>query len=84
MWEYKIAHYPKENERAIFREDEIDTWWLTADKKRTREKKYAKRFLHEDEAVWALVTIKMTWELEEKKPSKPKVVADTWGGLSFG
>jgi hypothetical protein len=42
-----IAHYPRENERAIMRVNEDSVQWLTRNEEWTREQKRAKRFYHE-------------------------------------
>lgn len=56
--EYKIAHFPRENERAIFREFEDMKQWLNTDMVRTSNKKLAMRFLHEQDVLSALSIVK--------------------------
>lgn len=80
MREYKIAHFPRENERAIMRVNEDDVWWLAPEKVWTKKKERAKRYFHESEAISNLAIIKMSkWELEEEKPYRPEAVAQSWG-----
>ena len=84
--EYKIACYPRENERAIFRENEEKTEWLTAQQTWTREKSHAMRFLHKKDCESALSIIKFkkclkTEEeyIEEKRIEKR--VKQSWDEL---
>lgn len=78
--DYNIAHFPRENERALFKTDGETALWLQPNNSRLPNKSSARRFLHEDSAVWCLLTIRMCWEpapyiqstVEEKK---------TWGEL---
>lgn len=81
--DYMIAHFPKENERAIMRVNEDETWWLASGKVWTKHKERAKRFYHESDAAWALVGVRMSkWWYEEEKPYRPNDVAQSWGELS--
>ena len=48
--DYMIAHYPRDNERAIMRTSEDDAQYLSSNNEWTREKKRAKRFYHRDSA----------------------------------
>lgn len=59
MWEYNIAYFRRENERAIMRRNEEEVRRLSPDKIRTKKKQRAKRFFHEDTARSALVLIRM-------------------------
>ena len=75
--EYKIAHFKRENEWSIFRKFEDMIQWLDSRNVRVNSKKLAKRFLHEQDAISALIFIKTQWELkteeqytEEKKEEK--------------
>ena len=69
--DYKIAHFSKENERAIFREEWDSKQWLTADRIRTKNPSLAWRYLHEQDCVSALSIIKRgrihTWENRRRK-----------------
>jgi hypothetical protein len=56
--EYKIAHFPRENERAIMRINEDGTWWLSPENVWTQKKERAKRFYHESEVRSALSIVK--------------------------
>lgn len=77
--DYKIAHFPRENERALFKTDWEDALWLRWDNSWTPNKSSARRFLHEDSAVWCLITIRQVWEPEVYVPEKEK---QSWGELS--
>lgn len=81
--DYKIAHFPRENERAIMRVYEDDTWWLSPEKIWTKKKERARRFFHESEATSALSIVKMSkWKYEEEeKPYRPEGVVQSWGEL---
>lgn len=80
--EYKIAHFKRDNEWSIFRKFEDMIQWLDSRTVRVNSKKLAKRFLHEQDVISALIFIRSKeWELKtekeyneeaEKKPSKPK------------
>lgn len=66
--EYKIAHFPRENERAIFREFENMKQWLNTDMVRTSNKKLAMRFLHEQDVLSALSIVKTKkWGLKTEE-----------------
>lgn len=66
--EYKIAHSPRENERAIFREFENMKQWLNTDMVRTSNKKLAMRFLHEQDVLSALSIVKTKkWGLKTEE-----------------
>lgn len=82
--DYRIAHFPIENERAIMRQNEDEIWWLSPEKIWTKKKERAKRFFHESEATSALSIIKMSkWKYdEEEKPYRPDDVAQSWDELS--
>ena len=77
---YKIAHFPVDNERALFKADGDNKLWLCPDNSWSKDERLARRFIREDSAVWCLLTIRMCWEptpyiqstVEEKK---------TWGEL---
>ena len=58
MWEYKINHYSKENERVIIKENDNETRYLSPEQIRTRKKKRAKKFFHEEDAVSAFISIR--------------------------
>ena len=66
--EYKIAHFPRENEWSIFRKCEDMVQWLDSRTIWVSSKKLAKRFLHEQDAVWALIFIRSKqWELKTEE-----------------
>ena len=67
MREYKIWHYPRENERIIYRTDGDTAQYFTSQKLWASDKKQAKRFLHQQEAVSALVIIKRSWDLKTEE-----------------
>jgi hypothetical protein len=67
MREYRIAHFPKENERSIFRQSGDRIQRLSSQKVWTKEKQRAKRYLHEQDCVSALITTKMQWELKTEE-----------------
>lgn len=84
--EYKIAHFSKENERAIFkREDDTDRW-LCRDNSWSENSKHARRFLHEDTAVSALITIRRGWEIDITSTRKSELgehkEKELWSELS--
>lgn len=85
--EYKIAHYPKENERAIFRESWDTKQWLSSNKIWTKNERWAWRYLHESDCVSALSIIKFSkWlkteeEYIEEKKEEGKI-KQSWGELS--
>lgn len=56
---YKVAHRWEDNEWSIFRQDGDLVQWLAPELVWTREKKYAKRFLHKQDVESALSIIKM-------------------------
>lgn len=56
---YKVAHRWKDNEWSIFREDGDIVQWLAPELVWTKEKRYAKRFLHKQDVESALSIIKM-------------------------
>ena len=56
---YKVAHRWEGNEWSIFRQDGDLVQWLAPELVWTREKKYAKRFLHKQDVESALSIIKM-------------------------
>ena len=62
--DYFIAHFPRENERAIFKKDDDDAMWLSWNNEWTLDKWKAIRFYHEDSAVWALISIRRWWEID--------------------
>lgn len=82
--EYKIAHYNKDNERAIFRELEWIREWLWYGMRRWKEED-AKRYWHESDSVSALITIRLWWIqdalLQEKKESEEKSEKTSWSEL---
>lgn len=59
--EYFIAHWNKENERAIFRKDEDEeiTQRLSSNMVWSRDKWYARKFLHKQDAESVLTIVKM-------------------------
>jgi len=62
MAEYQIAHFTRENERAIKKETDHGDMRLSIDhgeRVRTPKEARAKRFFHQDAVESALVTIKM-------------------------
>lgn len=85
MWEYKIAHYKKENERAIFREKEWVRWWLCYDNWWGKERE-AKRYLHESDCISAFISIRKKWGIEDtskqgKKGCEEKLEKTSWSEL---
>lgn len=58
--EYKIAYFPKENERAIFREFEWMKQWLIWEMVWSSNKKLARKFLHEQDCKSALSIVKFS------------------------
>lgn len=82
MRDYMIAHYPKENERAIMRVSEDDVQRLSAKDEWTREKKRARRFFHQDTAEWALVLARMRKWLKIEEPERPKQEKQSWDEFS--
>lgn len=79
--DYRIAHYPESNERAIMRVNEDDKRWLAPEWVRTKKEARAKRYFHEDSAISTLTKIKFKWDLEEEKPYRPEVAAQSWHEL---
>ena len=77
MWDYFIAHYPKDNERAIMRVSEDDAEYLSSKNEWTREKKRAKRFYHKDSAEWALVLCKIKWKRKKGYSTSEDQVVST-------
>ena len=77
--EYFIAHWSKENERAIFRQDEEwdVTQWLSWELVWTREKRYAKKFLHEQDAVSSLSIIKSKWDLRTEEQYIEEIIENS-------
>ena len=72
--EYKIAHYKRENEWSIFRKFEDMIQWLDSRTVRVNSKKLAKRFLHEQDAISALIFIRSKeWELKTEKEYREEV-----------
>ena len=65
--EYKIAHFPKENERAIFRKFEWMEQWLRPWMVWSKDKRNAKRFLREQDATSVLIFIRTQWELKTEE-----------------
>ena len=82
MRDYMIAHYSKINERAIMRVSEDYVQRLSNKDERTTEKKWAKRFYHEDDAKWALVLVKVKW-VKEEELKRPDIEKQSWDELSF-
>lgn len=80
MWDYMIAHYPKERERAILRVNDDEAQWLSWKNEWTREQRRAKRFFHKDVAEWALVLAKMKW-LKEEWLYRPELEKQSWNEL---
>ena len=78
-WDYMIAHYPRENERAIMRVNEDSVQWLTRNEEWTREQKRAKRFYHEADVKWALILARRKCLKEEELHRK--VEKQSWGEL---
>ena len=77
--DYKIAHFTRENERAIFKTDWENKLWLQPDSSWSNRMDSARRFFHEDVATWALLQIRMKWEPEIKTPEREK---QSWSELS--
>lgn len=76
--EYKIAHFHRENERAIFRKYEDMVQWLSSQMVRTAKKQRAMRFLHEQDCVSALSVIKMSkWELKTEEEYIEEKIGET-------
>ena len=72
--EYKIGHYRKENERAIFREFEDMKQRLTREMVWTSNKKLAKRFLHKQDCESALSIVKFSkWLKTEEEYIEEKI-----------
>lgn len=85
--DYRIAHFSKENERAIFREEWDTKQWLTADRIRTKNPSLAGRYLHEQDCVSALSIIKFSkWLKTEEEYIQEKIeegkIKQSWGELS--
>lgn len=76
MWEYKIVN--SDLWYNIYRKRELDHWmfnleFLWANLKRIKDKDYAKIFYHKEDAMSALVTIKMKWwNVEPKEETETK------------
>ena len=86
--DYKIAHYLKENERAIFRESWDTKQWLSSNKIWTKNERWAWRYLHEQDCVSALSIIKFSkWLKTEEEYIHEKIeeekIKQSWGELSF-
>lgn len=77
--DYKIAHFPRENERALFKTDGETALWLQPNNSRLPNKSSARRFLHEDSAVWCLITIR---QMGEPEVYQPKAEKQSWGEFS--
>lgn len=58
MREYKIVHFSKENERDIKKSNEEQELRLCPDNSWSKNVNTARRFLHEDSAVGAFITIR--------------------------
>lgn len=72
--DYKIAHYSKENERAIFREYEDMKQWLTSEMVWSSNKKLARRFLHKQDCESALSIVKFSkWIKTEEEYIDEKI-----------
>lgn len=72
--DYKIAHFPKENERAIFRKFEWMEQWLTREMVWTSNKKLARRFLHKQDCESALSIVKFSkWLKTEEEYIEEKI-----------
>ncbi len=65
--DYKIAHFKKENERAIFRTCDWMEQWLRPWMVWSKDKSMAKRFLHEQDATSVLIFIRTQWELKTEE-----------------
>lgn len=89
--EYFIAHWKTDNERSIFRKDEDGdiVQWLSPNMVWSKEKRYAKRFLHKQDVESVLTIVKMKKcelkteeqyidEIIEKEKSREK---HTWSEL---
>jgi hypothetical protein len=83
--EYFIAHWKQENERAIFRKDEDGdiVQWLSWELVWTKEKRYAKRFLHEQDAVSSLSIIKSKWDLKTEEEYIDEVITEKKKKMSW-
>lgn len=87
MWNYKIAYYPKVNERAIFREDWETRQRFTPQRLWSKNEKRASRYLHEQDCTSDLAIIKFSkWlkteeEYIEEKRNEWKI-KQSWGELS--
>ena len=77
--DYFIAHFPRENERALFKTDGENKLWLRPDNSWSRDERWARRFLHEDSAVWCLITIR---QMGEPEVYQPKAEKQSWGEYS--
>lgn len=72
--EYKIGHFKKDNERAIFRECEDMKQWLTWEMVWSGNKKLARRFLHKQDCESALSIVKFSkWLKTEEEYIEEKI-----------
>lgn len=62
MWDYKINHYSKDNERMIIRKNDNEIRYLSPEQIWTRKKERAKKFFHEEDAISAFISIRTKWE----------------------
>lgn len=65
--EYKIGHYKRENEWIIYREYDWMVQYLGSWMIWVNDKKNARRFLHEQDAISSLSVIKFKWDLKTEE-----------------
>lgn len=67
----------------IYRKREKENWimnleFLWANQRWIKDKTFAKTFYHKDDAISALVTVKMKWRNEQETEEKQKVEKQCW------
>mgnify|MGYP007069870160 CR=1 FL=1 len=85
--EYKIAHYPKENERAVYREDWDTKQWLSPQYVWTKNEKLARRYLRESDCISAFISARMDkWIKTEEEYAQERIeegkTKQSWDELS--
>lgn len=81
MREYKIVHFSKGNERAIKKSNGEQELRLCPDNSWSKNGNTARRFLYEDSAVGAFITIRHSWEPEIQKKEE-RWEKQSWGEFS--
>lgn len=86
MRQYKVAHFKRENEWAIFREDEDTIQWYGGNVW-VNDKWDSRRYLHEEDCIWDLVLIKIRWDTiedtlqAEKREKGERLEKKSWSEL---